>query len=132
MPRGVKRGKRAAAREAVQERPKPEKPEERQEGKGTDELSTGAVFKTFRPRFQVNADKMELVFELDWNAMPSDFLDRLQKLAQKYGTLTFKESEEQPERGESKHLPGQHELPGMGGGDGQKGPRAPAGSEEIV
>ena len=74
-------------------------------------LEVNASFKTFRPRFMVNGDKMELVFEVDWNHLPEGFLDKIQTVAQKFGTLVFVEADVQAEPKPSKHLPGQPELP---------------------
>jgi len=47
------------------------------------------VFKNFRPRFQVNADKLELTFEVDWNRVTPATLGKLKSAAQGFGKLIF-------------------------------------------
>ena len=77
-------------------------------------LQSKAKFVTFRPRFQVNVEKLELVFEVNWDHMPAGMMENIKQAAQKFGELTFTEADVQPGGKESKHLPGQPQLP-LGG-----------------
>jgi hypothetical protein len=56
------------------------------------ELRCNAKFKSFIPRFQVNGDKLLLVFEMDWNHLPDGFLGKVQDGARGFGELIWKET----------------------------------------
>jgi len=93
-------------------------------------LSAMVTFKSFKPRFMVNGDKLELVFEVDWDHMADGTLDLIQGLAKKFGSLVFTEAQVQPNQKKSQPLPGQLGLPGIGE-DRKASSSIPLGGEEI-
>jgi len=77
-------------------------------------MSVRASFKTFRPRFQVNADKLEMVFEVDWNHLPAGFMDLCQNGAKGFGELTWEQTAAAAKQGDKGETdPTQMTLPGM-------------------
>jgi hypothetical protein len=81
------------------------------------ELEVKATFKTFGFRSLVNGDKLQIVFESDWNHLSEGTMDKVASLVQKVGTLTFIEAKVQrdtpPEDPTQQHLPlGEQDLGG--------------------
>jgi len=75
-------------------------------------MKVRAKFTKFFPRFQVNADKLELIFEVAWGSIPEGFLDQVQSAVRQFGDLSWTESKVQKEpRPED---PTQRKLEGIG------------------
>jgi len=61
------------------------------------ELEIKSTFKTFGFRSLVNGDKLQIVFESDWQHLPEGTMDKVAGLVQKVGRLTFLEAAVQAE-----------------------------------
>lgn len=85
------------------------------------EVRVRAKFTKFIPRFQVNADKLELVFEVPWQSIPEGFLDHVQLAVRQFGDLTWTESKVQKVESKDEKEQGKLDLVPATGGNGEIG-----------